>query len=348
MSDNTAPEAAANTPASTADSADAFVQDPVLAGESAEPAPAPAHPAAPAQPTQAHAQAHPHAQVHPQTPPAAHAHSHAAAPAVHAGISVDERAYEQYQALARAVLESAELAGRSTEAALAISRDLKMATGNFKEMSEAGYKKARLLLAIGGGVMVVCLLFFLIMGVRMVSRINKLDVMMEAVGKRVVDLNSGMESLDGINKSVQELSNKQTELTKAQGQIEGRIDAQLKQSESLVSKVPTETAKQVAATSDTLKREVQGINSRLQSQANAVQNLGNEVKALKGSVGNVDGLKRDVEALVTLQRERYLEALQKNNASTARERAVQYPRVPASGAAPAAAGLPTVNAPAKP
>jgi len=271
--------------------------------------------------------------------PAAATPQPAPAPAVHAGITVDERAYAQYQALAKAVLDSADIASRSAEAAIAVSREMKHATGQFKELSDAGYKKARLLLAIGGGVMIVCLLFFLIMGVRMVSRINKLDVVMEAVGKRVIDLNSGMESLEGLNRSVQELSAKQVELTKAQSQIEGRIDAQLKQSESLVQKVPTETAKQVAASSDTLKREVQSLSGRLQSQASAVQSLGNEVKSLKGAVGNVDGLKRDVEALVTLQRERYLEALQKNNAAAAKERSLQYPRVQAvkPGEAPAPA-----------
>lgn len=310
MSENTPSAAGAAAPDASQDAA--FVSDPILSASTqaasapspaaATPAPAPAPTASPAAPAPA-------------------------APTVHSGITVDERAYEQYQALAKAVLDSADIASRSAEAALAVSRDMKAATGQFREMSDGGYKKARLLLAIGGGVMIVCLLFFLIMGVRIVSRINKLDVMMEAVGKRVVDLNSGMESLEGINRSVQDLSAKQVELTKAQAQIEGRIDAQLKQSESLVQKVPSETAKQVAATSDTLKREVQGINSRLQSQATAVQNLGNEVKALKGSVGNVDGLKRDVEALVTLQRERYLEALQKNNASAAKERSLQYPRV---------------------
>ncbi len=47
---------------------------------------------------------------------------------------------------------------------------------------------------------------------------------------------------------------------------------------------------------------------------------------MKSAVGNVDGLKRDVEALVTLQKERYLETLQKNNATASRERAVQFPR----------------------
>ena len=326
-----------NTPEQTEEKATAqdaaepsFVSDPILSADSPE-SPQVQAPAAAASTTA------------PPTPPST------PGPAVHAGITVDERAYAQYQALAKAVLDSADIASRSAEAAMAVSREMKQATGQFKELTDGGYKKARLLLAIGGGVMIVCLLFFLIMGVRMVSRINKLDVVMEAVGKRVIDLNSGMESLEGINRSVQELSAKQAELTKAQSQIEGRIDAQLKQSESLVQKVPTETAKQVAATSDTLKREVQSLSGRLQSQASAVQNLGNEVKSLKGAVGNVDGLKRDVEALVTLQRERYLEALQKNSASAGKEkeRSLQYPRVQATkpGESSASTGAPGIQSP---
>jgi hypothetical protein len=79
----------------------------------------------------------------------------------------------------------------------------------------------------------------------------------------------------------------------------------------------------------------------LQTQANAVTTLGNEVKSLKGAVGGVENLKRDVEALVTLQKERVLETLQKNNAAASREKALQYPRVnppaPAGAAAPARA-----------
>jgi uncharacterized protein YoxC len=336
MSENTASNAAAATEQSATEPQ--FVSDPALAAASA------------AADNQASAAAVP------STPPETRQPNQAPTPAadVHPGISVDERAYEQYQALAKAVLDSADIASRSAETALHIGRDMKQTTAQFRDMSDAGYKKARLLLAIGGGVMVVCLIFFLVMGVRLVSRINKLDVMMEAVGKRVIDLNSGMESLEGLNKSVQELATKQAELTKAQAQIEGTIDAQLKQSENLVSKVPTETAKQVAATSDALKKEVQGLSGRLQSQASAVQNLGNEVKQLKGSVGNVDGLKRDVEALVTLQKERYLEALQKNNASAAKDRTLQYPRVQPKGepgspaVSPNAGGTPAVATPVKP
>jgi methyl-accepting chemotaxis protein len=261
---------------------------------------------------------------------------------MHVGITVDQRAYQQYQSLAQVVLDSAELATKSAEAATSVSSQLRKTTQEFKEITDAGHKKARLLLAVMGGVMVISLIFFLIMGVRLVSRINQLDAMLMAVGKRVIELNTGMESLEGVNQSVKELASQQVALTKSQGDIEGRIDASLKQSESLVQKVPTETAKQVAASSDSVIRQVQGINAKLQTQANAVQSLGNEVKSLKSAVGNVDGLKRDVEALVTLQKERYLETVQKNNANSSRERAVQFPRYAAPK--PGEANAPT-NAP---
>lgn len=271
-----------------------------------------------------------------------------AAKPLHVGITVDQRAYQQYQSLAKVVLDSADLATQSAEAAANVSSQLRQTTADFKALTEDGHKKARLLLAITGGVLVISLIFFLIMGVRLVSRINQLDAMLTAVGKRVVELNAGMESLEGVNQSVKELAAQQMALTKSQGQIEGRIDASLKQSESLVQKVPSETAKQVAATSDSVMRQVQGINAKLQTQANAVQSLGNEVKSLKSAVGNVDGLKRDVEALVTLQKERYLETVQKNNASASRERAVQFPRYtapkPGESSPNAASGGPATTA----
>jgi predicted RNase H-like nuclease (RuvC/YqgF family) len=151
------------------------------------------------------------------------------------------------------------------------------------------------------------------------------------VGKRVVDLNVGLESLDVINRSIESLSALQTEQVKAQGLLENRINDALKKSETMVQTVPGETAKQVAASSENLLKQVQAINTRLQNQANAVQTLGNEVKALKGTVGNVDKLNSDVQALVTLQKERYLETLQKNsansNTNSNTNRAVQFPRV---------------------
>jgi DNA repair exonuclease SbcCD ATPase subunit len=240
--------------------------------------------------------------------------------------AVDQRAYEQYQVLATTVLESAENATRSAQAAADASRDLRQTSKTVMELGQANHKRNTIMLAAAGGLMLLSLIFFMIMGVRMISRINQLDAMVLAVGKRAVELGVSLESLSSVQESMQDLAGKQNELKKAQAQFESRIENSLKQSESIAQKVPQETAKQVAASSDTMLKQVKDINQRLSSQTSAVQKLGSEINALKTATANVDTLKRDVEALITLQRERYLETVQKTNQTQQRERAVQYPR----------------------
>ena len=241
---------------------------------------------------------------------------------------IHDRAYAQYQALAQVVLESAEVASRAAEAALNSGQDLKMATQQFKDLTDVGHKRARLLLAITGGFMLVCLIFFLIMGVRMVSRVHQLDVALDATTQRVAEMLVGLETLEKLSTGIADLSKRQEDLTKIQTAIEGRIDSALKQTEAMTMKVPTETAKQVASKSDTMMRQVQSVGTGLQAQSKAVQDLGKEVQSLKAGLGQVDALKKDVEALVSLQRERYLEVLQKNQPASrnASDRIVQYPR----------------------
>lgn len=243
---------------------------------------------------------------------------------------VDDRAYEQYRVIAQAVIESAENATRSAQAAADASRDMRETTTTVAELGKATFKRNQIILAAGAGVILISLTFFMIMGVRMISRINQLDAMVLAVGKRAVELNAGLESLNTLQSSLQDLAGKQADLKKSQALLETRIETSLKQTEtiaqSLTQKVPQETAKQIAASSNSLLVQVQGLNSRVQAQATAVQGLGAEIKGLKTATANVDALKRDVNALITLQKERYLEALQKNNKDQQRERAVQYPR----------------------
>jgi hypothetical protein len=94
-------------------------------------------------------------------------------------------------------------------------------------------------------------------------------------------------------------------------------------------------------------KQVEGLGNQLKTQANAVQALSKDVKALQSTVGDVNVLKRDVQALVTLQRERYLEQLQKQAAAAADARRpppVQFPR-PAPPTSPTAA--PGANVPAQ-
>ncbi len=266
--------------------------------------------------------------------------------------------------VARVALDAADLANRGAQAAASASSDLREAQEALVRMQGTSRKQSLIALGITCTVMLVCMAFFLIVGVRINSRINQLDHTLEAVVKRVVEMNTGVESMEAIRTSVTALATEVEKLAQTSAAVSTRLEETVKQTESLTTQIPSKTAQQVASSAQNMTRQVEAMGSRLQSQAAAVQALSREVQTLRASVGNVDRLNRDVQALITLQRERYLEALQKApaappaNASTAAtaapaapvERVPQYPRYQAPGGtspnaqpAPGPSGVISVN-----
>jgi phage shock protein A len=185
------------------------------------------------------------------------------------------------------------------------------------------------------------------MGIRLISKVNQLDATVMTVGKRAVELNTSLEGLGLMGEKIAELTLQQEQLAKSQNELEQRIASTLAASTESVQKVPEALAKQMAASTSGVTKQVEGLGTQLKNQAGAVQALSKDVKALQSTVGDVNVLKRDVQALVTLQRERYLEQLQKQTAAAQeakRPPPVQFPR-PAPATSPTAA--PGANVPAQ-
>jgi chromosome segregation ATPase len=67
-----------------------------------------------------------------------------------------------------------------------------------------------------------------------------------------------------------------------------------------------------------LNQQLSGLDAMLQEQSQAVKDLSSQLNSIKGAVSNVDGLKKDVETLANLQRQRNQEALQAINTANAR------------------------------
>ncbi len=235
--------------------------------------------------------------------------------------------------LASAVLDAAELANRGAQAAASITSDLHRTTDALQATQSSVRRQSYVVMGIVSLITLLALMFIVVTGIRMNSRINQLDATLLAVAQRAVALNEGLGSLETINESVGKLAGQVEVLARATGEVGTRLDQSAKQSETLASQIPAKTAAQVASSSQNLARQFEGINTRLQAQSAAVQALSRDVQALKGATANVEKLNRDVQALVTLQRERYLEAMQRNAAGTStnaereRERALQFPRV---------------------
>lgn len=247
------------------------------------------------------------------------------------------RLQEQFEALTAVVLDAADVANQSAQAAADAGLQLKTTAVQVGVLTQGIDRKTKWALGVTGGLMLVSAVLFSVMTVRMISRVNQLDATVLAVGKRAVELGASLQTLDSLSPQVAGMLDKQEALAKNQTALEARLDAALQQSAAAVKDVPERTAKQVASTSDALSKQVQGLNGRLQSQAAAVQTLGKELEALKLAVTEVSGVKRDVQSLVTLQRERYLELLQKQTEAATSQRALQYPRPGASAQVPAPA-----------
>jgi DNA repair exonuclease SbcCD ATPase subunit len=262
------------------------------------------------------------------------------------GLHVASDETEDLEGLKIVVLESAELATRSANMATNAGADLKTATKNLETTLATQKKQTTILFGAAGGLMLLVAAVFVAMTISLKSKINQLDSMLDVMGKRVVELDASMELVGSVNQALQEMVSKQEGLTNMQGKLDARLDEAIKNSQS----VPEQTAKQVDAKGQLIAKQVQGMDARLQQQANVLKALSTQHQNIQGAVGDTGGLKREMEALAKLQRERQtVESTANSQASAAaaaaaaavrqREKMVQYPRVQQDATPSGSAGV---------
>ena len=262
------------------------------------------------------------------------------------GLHVASDETEDLEGLKIVVLESAELATRSANMATNAGADLKTATKNLETTLATQKNQTTILFGAAGGLMLLVAAVFVAMTISLKSKINQLDSMLDVMGKRVVELDASMELVGSVNQALQEMVSKQEGLTNMQGKLDARLDEAIKNSQS----VPEQTAKQVDAKGQLIAKQVQGMDARLQQQANVLKALSTQLQNIQGAVGDTGGLKREMEALAKLQRERQTVETTANSQAAAaaaaaaaavrqREKMVQYPRVQQDATPSGSAGV---------
>ena len=266
------------------------------------------------------------------SPAADKAAADAAALGLSAG-SADGQSVADMKDMKLVVMDSAELATRAASLAANAGLDLRNATKELLQGSQAALqvnkrqsKASMILIAVAGSLMLVAGIMFVIMSLRLQGRIAQLDEMVLAVGKRVVEMDASLELVGGAQEAIKTVLAKQAEMAAAQAKIDARLEEVIKNAQG----VPEQTAKQVEARIQALSKQVAGLDARFAAQSAATNKMAGQVQSMQGALGDASAMKRDLEAMARQQRERQSSeagrAAQEAAAARARENMVQYPR----------------------
>ena len=132
-------------------------------------------------------------------------------------------ASQQLESLMSIVLDAAEVANRSASHVTTTGSQLNKAAEKLIDGAQKTSNQAKIVLALAAAVLVGCGGTFSFIAVQLQSKVEQLDEMMLAVGKRAVDLKRRMESMDDIHTQLTELNLKQENTQSVQQAIEDKI-----------------------------------------------------------------------------------------------------------------------------
>ena len=233
----------------------------------------------------------------------------------------------QLEGLIPTALDAAEASTNASEASLSTMRRLSLTQTELDGRLERNNllfarqsNQIKLILAAVSSVLAVAVMVFIFMIIQLSSRVSEVDALLMAVTKRVVKMNQSLELFEDLQFDIRILAEKQANATI---KYEGLEEAVIGASNSLVqlqSDLPVATATSVSSEVGEVNKEIAGLQKALSNQRGTVSDLSGSIRRLTNTVGAMQGkmiglsaLESQVKALVTLTRERYLDALEKNS-----------------------------------
>ena len=166
--------------------------------------------------------------------------------------------------------------------------------------------------------LLVALGLFTFMAFQLSDRVTKVDGMIVAVSKRVVEMNSALDTFEVINGTLGELAVQQQKFADHQLELARAIAQTQTAAQDLRAELPKATAEGVAEKTQILTGQISALEQSVDSQrgqslkiSNAVTNLSKRIGTLEGKLKNVSRLNADLEALIRLERDNYLQVLRR-------------------------------------
>jgi uncharacterized coiled-coil protein SlyX len=239
----------------------------------------------------------------------------------------------------------------SRRASLTLEKGLNQVQKRVKELDAASAKSNQLsgYILIGAvTILVVSVGVFSFMAQQLNAKTNQVDSMLVALSQRVVNMNSALSLFDEIKGTMNSLAIEQAQFSDTKNDLIASVRNAERLAGLLKNDVPEAAAKRVSQSTAVVVKQVDALAGRVAKQSadvtkvtKSVAVLAKQLKSMQGQVGNVKALNADVQSLITLERAKYLDVLQRQVAlEEARDRddepdeeevpsVVSFPIVPA-------------------
>lgn len=288
-----------------------------------------------------------------------------------------EQAAEQLQQIIATVLDAAEVANKAASSASLSHKSLSEATLKISKGSARGAKMSGALLGASAIFIFGAAGVFAAMSVQLGSKINQADMLMVRMGTQLIEFRDNLAQVRSTNQDMLAMSQRNEELGKTYQQIATRVEelaatikaqdeAQTKRAKEDVARF-TELAKPRPIPPnpqiEELLKQVRSLDGQIKAQSKAlaetstklatvtkevsgvtkqVSTVNSDIKQLQTVGSNVNNLKRQLEALIVLEQQRYRETMQEATRRNQSEAMVAFPKRDASGAPDSTGPRPTV------
>ena len=209
----------------------------------------------------------------------------------------------------------------SRRASLTLEKGLNQVQKRVKELDVASAKSNQLsgYILIGAvTILLVSVGVFSFMAQQLNAKTNQVDSMLVALSQRVVNMNCALSLFDEIKGTMNSLAIEQAQFSDTQNDLIASVRNAERLAGALKNDVPEAAAMRVSQSTAVVVKQVDALAARVAKQSadvakvtKSVAVLATQLSSMQGQVGNVKALNADVQSLITLERAKYLDVLQR-------------------------------------
>lgn len=217
------------------------------------------------------------------------------------------------------VLDASDVANKTASIAADSTGQLIAATTAMRDAAQKAHMHSIIVLGISGFALIAAVGVFTLMALQLQARLEAADATVLAVGKRVVQLNSGIGNIKQIEEIIEKINERQQGQAIAIEKLVPRLDSGMaelrktlaEQAEKAAKAPPPPQAQPPQADPRVLalQAQIKALEPQLQAQARATAKLAEQIVAMQANLAKINGVAKNVETLIGMEKQKPVAAV---------------------------------------